>query len=267
LGSTAPADSEAIAVEVRVRKSVSRDAAKQMRVGVMRRTVWVVVMGLLVLAVVAQSVALVERRPADEFNEFQIQPDGRVVKIRSVPFPPRFIGPMPQIESSRQRAQSNKKSRPQPDDNVVVWTGKVESRPLPYSAAYDDATDRATNLLMHELDLANVPSREYVRKRVVANYTENKGPTVEDIGETFIVKYDLELTREMWRELAQFERATRVQERMGGLARTIAIITVLLGCIAGYIRLDEYTKGYYTGRLRALTLALAVVASVGIAHI
>jgi hypothetical protein len=40
-----------------------------------------------------------------------------------------------------------------------------------------------------------------------------------------------------------------------------------LGCIAGYIRLDEYTKGYYTGRLRALTLALAVVASVSIANI
>jgi hypothetical protein len=231
----------------------------------MRRTVWVVVMGLLVMAVVAQSVTLVERRSSDEFNEIQIQPDGRTISIRSMP--PRFGVPTPPWESARKKATANKKERSQADDRVVVWSTKVESRPLPYSAAYDDATDRATNALTHELELSHVPSRDYVRKRLVANYTENKGPTIEGVGDTFIVKYDLELTREMWRELAQYERATRVQERMGGLARVIAIMTVLLGCIAGYIRLDEYTKGYYTGRLRALTLAFAVVASVSIAHI
>jgi len=231
----------------------------------MRRTVWVVVMGLLVLAVVAQSVALVERRSSDEFNEIQIQPDGRTISIRSMP--PRFGVPTPPWESARKKATANKKDRAQADDRTVVWSKKVESRPLPYSAAYDDATDKATNILTHELELSHTPSRDYVRKRLVANYSEDKGPTIEGIGDTFIVKYDLELTREMWRELAQFERATRVQERMGGLARVFGILTVLLGCIAGYIRLDEYTKGYYTGRLRALTLALAVVASVSIANI
>jgi len=231
----------------------------------MRRTVWVVVMGLLVLAVVAQSVTLVERRSSDEFNEIQIQPDGRTISIRSTQ--PRFGVPTPPWESARKKATANKKDRPQVDDRTVVWAKKVESRPLPKSAAYDDATDKATDILIHEFELSRLPSRDYVRKRVVANYSEDKGPSIEGIGDTFIVKFDLELTREMWRELAQFERATRVQERMGGLARVFGILTVLLGCIAGYIRLDEYTKGYYTGRLRALTLALAVVASVSIANI
>src|SRR5256885_125524 len=94
-------------------KGILRAVAKQMRVGVMRRTVWVVVMGLLVLAVVAQSVALVERRAHDEFTAAQIEPDGRVIK--TPPLLPRFA-PAPQIESARQKAQSSKKSRSQPDD-------------------------------------------------------------------------------------------------------------------------------------------------------
>src|SRR5439155_12235592 len=93
-------------------KGIVRAVAKQMRVGVMRRTVWVVVMGLLVLAVVAQSVALVERRAHDEFTAAQIEPDGRVIKIPPLP---RFA-PAPQIETARQKAQSTKKSRSQPDD-------------------------------------------------------------------------------------------------------------------------------------------------------
>src|SRR3954447_4834943 len=150
-----------------------------MRVGVMRRTVWVVVMGLLVLAVVAQSVALVERRSSDEFNEIQVQPDGRTISIRSMP--PRFGVPTPPWESARKKATANKKDRPQVDDRTVVWAKKVESRPLPYSAAYDDATDKATNILTHELELSHTPSRDYVRKRLVTNYSEDKGPTIEGI--------------------------------------------------------------------------------------
>ena len=34
----------------------------------------------------------------------------------------------------------------------------------------------------------------------------------------------------------------------------------MLGAVAGYVRLDEWTKGYYTGRLR-----LAAVVLIGLA--
>jgi len=48
--------------------------------------------------------------------------------------------------------------------------------------------------------------------------------------------------------------------RMQVLARFVGVLIVLFGCVAGYIRIDEYTKGYYTGRLRALAVLLVVAA-------
>jgi len=49
----------------------------------MRRKVWVAVFGLLVLAVVAQSMVLVERRSSGNDWEFQVGPNGRTYKIKS----------------------------------------------------------------------------------------------------------------------------------------------------------------------------------------
>lgn len=227
----------------------------------MRRTVWIVVLTLLVLAVVAQSITLVERRSYDEFVEFVQQPDGRIIKVRTVP--PRFGGPTitaQRAEASTQRSSSSRRAKPAPaDDKEVVWRATVESRMLPTNAAYDDVMDRAVTKIMHDLDLTRPPSREYVRNRMLEKYEPKKGPTVEGVSETISVVYELTATREVMRELARFERESRVRERMGALAAITAIITVALACVAGYIRLDEYTKGYYTWRLR-----LAAVGIIGI---
>jgi hypothetical protein len=223
----------------------------------MRRTVWVVVLTLLVLAVVAQSITLVERRHYDEFTEYREGPDGRVVKIRNVP---RFAVPVissSRAEASPSRGNSSKKTKPAPpDDKEVIWKATVESRMLPTNAAYNDAVAEAINRIVHDLDLTRAPSPDYVRNRMVADYRTRPGKTIEGVSETTVVTYDLYATREVLRELAQFERDSRVRERMGGLAMLTAIITVALACIAGYIRLDEYTKGYYTWRLRLVAVAI-----------
>ena len=46
--------------------------------------------------------------------------------------------------------------------------------------------------------------------------------------------------------LGREQRAERSEERMEFAARGLGVLTVLLGVIAAYIRLDEWTKGYYT---------------------
>lgn len=234
----------------------------------MRRTVWVVVLTLLVLAVVAQSITLVERRSYDEFTEFVQQPDGRIVKVRNLP--PRFGAPVisaSRAEASQVRGSSSKKSKPAPpDEKEVIWRANVKSKMLPTNAAYDNAMDEAIARIVHDLDLSRPPSREYVRKRMLAEYKENPGKTIEGVTETTVVTYDLVATREVLRELAQFERESRVRERMGGLAMITAIITVALGCIAGYVRLDEYTKGYYTWRLRLLAVGIVGIVMVVLAN-
>jgi hypothetical protein len=234
----------------------------------MRRTVWVVVLTLLVLAVVAQSIAVVEHRSFDEFTEFREQPDGRVIKIRNLP--PRFGTPVisaSRADASQTRSSTSRRNKTAPpDDKEVIWRATVESKMLPTNAAYEDVMDRAVSRIMHDLDLSRPPSREYVRNRMLEKYEPKKGPTVEGVTETISVVYELSATREVMRELARFERESRVRERMGGLAMITAIITVALACIAGYIRLDEYTKGYYTWRLRLVGVAIIGIVTIVLAN-
>jgi hypothetical protein len=228
----------------------------------MRRTVWMVVFGLLVLAVIAQSIALVERRSPDEpFGE----------RSRSAM---RVYATQPRnaqmAESEREGARkkpttSRTSSKPaSADRGDILWWGQVESRPKVKSEAYNDALDRARMLVAEKLDLSRAPSREFVNKYIKADHCEKEGPSDSVIGDTFRVSMDLEVTRDVYRQLAKMDRDARVEERVGGLARVMAVVTALLGCIAGYIRLDEWTKGYYTWRLRLLTLVVAFFAFVGV---
>ena len=57
------------------------------------------------------------------------------------------------------------------------------------------------------------------------------------------------MTPHGWQELSRLERADRSGERMEEAARGLGLLTVLLGAVAAYVRLDEWTKGYYSGRL------------------
>jgi hypothetical protein len=54
-----------------------------------------------------------------------------------------------------------------------------------------------------------------------------------------------------------------IQGRMLLLAKVFGVVIALLLVVAGYIRLDEYTKGYYTGWLKVA--AFGILAGVGIA--
>jgi len=56
------------------------------------------------------------------------------------------------------------------------------------------------------------------------------------------------------------ERITRARTAALGLG----LVTVLLGAVAGYVRLDEWTKGYYTGRLFLAAVAVVVAAGAGV---
>ena len=223
----------------------------------MRRTVWIVVLGLLVLAVVAQSVALVQNRRMDEFTDWRVEPDGRVIKIRTVP--PCF-GRRPIPRARARRASS------MPDDQTVITSTIIESTmQATKELATKDALEQAQAWLIHTLGLSYAPAPEFIRARM-KNFKDEPGKTVPEIGPTTKVSFELELTRAAWEELAATERDTLTMTRMGWLARLVAIFTVLLGSVAGYIRLDEYTKGYYTGRLRVLAVAVVAVATAALAQ-
>jgi hypothetical protein len=64
-------------------------------------------------------------------------------------------------------------------------------------------------------------------------------------------------------EMAQIEREVRMTSRMQILARGLAVAVAALFAIAGYVRLDEWSKGYYSGLLKAV--AVLAVIGIGIA--
>lgn len=114
------------------------------------------------------------------------------------------------------------------------------------------------------------PPANYVKQVVKVNEEVPTNDYEAEKGMTHKVRVVLEITPEervridQWdREYRQEQRAEVLQDRMGLLARIVGGLVVLLATIAGYIRLDDLTKGYYSGwlRLAAAGIILAVGAA------
>jgi hypothetical protein len=114
------------------------------------------------------------------------------------------------------------------------------------------------------LRLRAVPPASFVTATSYVRISETGRDAIQhdaDIGDYVPVRYHVELTNDGWQKLSQLERAGRADERFGLAARGLGLLTVLLGAVAGLVRMDELTKGYYTGRL--FVVAAAAVAGIG----
>jgi hypothetical protein len=151
---------------------------------------------------------------------------------------------------------------------AVPWKKTIEVLGATEKMARDEVWDQVSTLLAHDLDLSTLPSRDFLSEKLKLNRKNESvtpGPEIDGV-KTVQVHMDLELTPEGWRQLAAFERSWLARERTEFAFRALAIVTILLGAVAGYIRLDEWTKGYYTGRLRILAVVIVAVAAVVIAR-
>lgn len=144
---------------------------------------------------------------------------------------------------------------------------KVVGMPRPTKElAYEDALIRAANELSDHFGLQAELTAEDVKQLLRDNPTEIQVPlgkdekSGEDLGSAFKVEMNLQMDNSFVEQLAQRERESRMTQRMHILARGLAVMVAGLFAIAGYVRLDEWSKGYYSGLLKAV----AVVAVVGI---
>lgn len=234
----------------------------------MRRKVWIAVFGLLVLAVIAQSLTFVRRRAPNDEVTFRMGSNGRVNKIRNntqfrfTADPENFVTvetePMkPAADIDKMREAIRKKE--------ALWTASVVSSRLPMPVAEDEAMEMAQTKIMHDLQLSRPLPREFISNRMIANRIVERGPTVEGIADTNVVTLDLRLTPDTWQLIAENERDTRIRNRMGALGAFVAVATIFFGCVAGYVRIDEATKGYYSGRLKVAAIAIVCIAAAGAA--
>ena len=88
---------------------------------------------------------------------------------------------------------------------------------------------------------------------------------VEALGrEVDEVQLHVELAPQNYRKFLENDRQVRAQSRMKVLAKGLAGLVAILAAIAGYFRLEEATKGYYTAWLRLVTLGLVAAIGAGV---
>jgi hypothetical protein len=96
-----------------------------------------------------------------------------------------------------------------------------------------------------------MPSREYVREHLVKEQRpeppKNFGAPVGILRQVLL---SVEVTPADYHVITRIDREYRMGQRLGWLARIVAGLVALLAAVAGYIRLEEWSKGYYTAWLR-----------------
>jgi hypothetical protein len=135
--------------------------------------------------------------------------------------------------------------------------------------AWQDALEKAQTQVINYLHerqpaLGWVPPVEYVQRHLlkgdVKDEPKDLGPPV---GLVRCVQMRIEVTSDDRADMLQLARHALSQRRMHLAAEILAGLVALLMSVACYVRLDEWTKGYYTFRLRLATAGF--LAAVGLA--
>lgn len=101
--------------------------------------------------------------------------------------------------------------------------------------------------------------RNHLKREVKVESRELNDPSAPL---TYSATVELELTSDSLSKLQQEEHRYQVEQRMWWLARIVGGLVLILTAIAGYIRLDDVTKGYYSIPLRIGAVVLGLVGAV-----
>jgi hypothetical protein len=109
------------------------------------------------------------------------------------------------------------------------------------------------------------PSLDYINNHLVKK-SDPLPP--EDFGDPLGtlqgVVLHLEIGSKDWQDMLRQDRLARADSRMLLLAKLLVGLVALLGAVAGYLRLEEMTKGYYTAWLRFTAIAFVTAVGAGI---
>ena len=110
------------------------------------------------------------------------------------------------------------------------------------------------------------PNEKYVEGHLVKAHAEGEPATKEDPVEgTFLHRtLRIEITAADYQDMLRHARTARVEYREILLAKVLAVLVALLTAVAGYIRLEEATKGYYTALLRLAAVGLVAAVCAGL---
>jgi hypothetical protein len=185
------------------------------------------------------------REPAEEIP-VPIVPGTRVTDAQiKTPEPPRVIRFNP--------AQPEPRATPSLPPDTRLITGRLSATG---ERAVADARVRFQQKLAEWLGPEVPPSWKAPRPLVDRMIRGTQIKTVEkEYGKVFEATLQARFTPEARAEIVETYQREVVSQRLTVLGGVIAFILACLAALAGYIRADEATKGYYTSWLRAIAAA------------
>jgi hypothetical protein len=99
-----------------------------------------------------------------------------------------------------------------------------------------------------------IPPLAYIERHLLKDPPERrpeKDTAEEDGRPVRCWEWTVAISQQDWNDILRHDNDRRVHHRLGLLGRILAAVVALLAVVTGYIRLDDWTKGYYTGWLLA----------------
>jgi hypothetical protein len=109
------------------------------------------------------------------------------------------------------------------------------------------------------------PSLDYINEHLVKNTRSLPDKDFGDpLGTLRGVALSIEISPKDWQDMLRQDRLLRAESRMLLLAKLLVGVVAFLGAVAGYLRLEEMTKGYYTAWLRLAAIGFVTAVGAGI---
>ena len=158
-------------------------------------------------------------------------------------------------------AESGSSSAPEPGGApwTAVGSGRGQTREDAEQVALEDARDKLVAYLrQREPSLRWLPSLDDMRRWNLIKDIRHQDKPLEFHGRRYeVVEVTVAVSPRSFQEILRRDRHLLA-------AKLLAALVVLLAVAAGYFRLEEMTRGYYTGTLRLLALAGVVLVGVSL---
>jgi len=160
------------------------------------------------------------------------------------------------------------RAKAQPKEPEIIRSWTVEGWGLTSEDAEQMALENARRCVLDWLVLRDPPlewrpNLNYIRNGLVKN-KDTLEDTEEPLKSWQGVRLQIEIDRAKWDAMLQKDGQVRSEARMVLLGKFLVGIVAFLGAVAGYLRLEEMTKGYYTAWLRLAAIGFVSLVGAGI---
>jgi hypothetical protein len=159
-------------------------------------------------------------------------------------------------------------AQPRPMEKPPSWEFKGWGQTR--EDAEENALKRARERILEYLAASKqplqwAPSLAYIKKHMVKELRPEPSQNFGDgVGELQGMRLVIEFSPKDWQYILSEDRRVRSEFRMLVVGKALVGLVAFLGVVAGYLRLEEMTKGYYTAWLRLAAIAFITAVGAGI---